>query len=46
MVSLSEWNSIVETTYLLSSPTNADRLRRSIKQMDAGKGEERELVKP
>lgn len=45
MVSLSEWNAIAETTHLLSSPANADRLRRSIEQMDAGKGQERELVK-
>jgi antitoxin YefM len=46
MVSLSEWNAIVETTHLLSSPLNAERLRRSIQQMDEGKGTERELVKP
>lgn len=43
MVSLSEWNSMVETTHLLTPPSNAERLRRSIKQMDAGKGNEREL---
>lgn len=46
MISLSEWNSMVETAHLLSSPSNAERLRRSIEQMDAGKGHERELVKP
>lgn len=46
MVSLSEWNAIAETTHLLSSPENAERLRRSIQQMDEGKGTERELVKP
>lgn len=46
MVSLSEWNSMVETAHLLSSPSNAERLRRSIEQMDAGKGRERELVNP
>ena len=44
MVSLSEWNSMVETARLLSSPVNAERLRRSIEQMTAGKGNERELV--
>jgi antitoxin YefM len=44
MVSLSEWNSIVETAHLLSSPVNAERLRRSIEQMDAAKGHEHELV--
>ncbi|HWI88590.1 MAG TPA: type II toxin-antitoxin system prevent-host-death family antitoxin [Sphingomicrobium sp.] len=46
MVSLSEWNSISETLHLLSSPKNAERLRRSIEQMDAGKGIERDLIKP
>ena len=46
MVSLSEWNSISETLHLLSSPRNAERLRRSIRQMIAGKGEEHELIDP
>jgi PHD/YefM family antitoxin component YafN of YafNO toxin-antitoxin module len=32
--------------HLLSSPKNATRLRASIKQMEAGKGKERELVAP
>lgn len=45
MVSLSEWNAMEETMHLLSSPTNAERLRRSIAQMEAGKGKERELVR-
>lgn len=44
MISLSEWNSISETLHLLSSPRNAERLRRSIEQMDAGKGVERDLI--
>ena len=46
MISLSEWNSMAETMHLLSSPKNAERLRRSIKQMDAGKGTKRDLIKP
>lgn len=46
MVALSEWNTMEETVHLLSSPTNAARLRASIEQMDAGKGKERELIKP
>jgi antitoxin YefM len=46
MVSESEWASIEETLHLLSSPKNADRLLESIKQLDAGKGEERELIEP
>jgi len=44
MVSLSEWNSISETLHLLSSPKNAERLRRAIRDMDAGKGVEHDLV--
>jgi antitoxin YefM len=46
MVSLSEWNAMEETMHLLSSPKNAERLRASIQQMDAGQGKERDLVKP
>jgi antitoxin YefM len=46
MVSESEWASIEETLHLLSSPKNADRLLESIKQLDAGKGEEREPIEP
>jgi antitoxin YefM len=46
MVSLSEWNSIRETEYLLSNPENAKRLRSGIEQFNAGKGLQRELIKP
>lgn len=46
MVSLDDWNSIMETDYLLSTPANAERLRRGIKQFESGKGKQRELVKP
>ncbi len=46
MVSLAEWNSIVETEYLLASPENARRLRESIAQLDRGEGKVRELIQP
>lgn len=46
MVSLSDWNAMEETMHLLSTPANAERLRSSIRQLDAGKGTERQLVKP
>jgi antitoxin YefM len=46
MVSLSDWNAIEETLHLLSSPANADRLRASIRELDAGKGETRDLIEP
>lgn len=44
VVSLDTWNSINETLHLLSTPQNASRLRASIAQLDAGTGEERELL--
>lgn len=37
MISLDEYNSIMETMHLLSSKKNADRLYESIEQMNAGK---------
>lgn len=46
MVSASEWASIEETLYLLRSPKNAARLLEAIAQLDAGKGEEHELIEP
>lgn len=36
MLSLDEYNSIMETVHLLSSKTNADRLYESINQMKKG----------
>lgn len=44
MVSMSEWNSIQETAHLLSSPRNAERLRASIGELEAGKVTEQELI--
>ncbi len=43
MVSLSDWQAMEETTHLLSSPVNAARLRRSLEQLDAGRGVKRDL---
>jgi antitoxin YefM len=37
MISLDEYNSIMETVHLLSSKANADRLYESIQQMNEGK---------
>jgi antitoxin YefM len=36
MISLDEYNSIMETVHLLSSKVNADRLYESIRQMKEG----------
>lgn len=43
---LSEWEGMQETLHLLSSPANAERLRASIAELDAGRGFERELIEP
>ena len=37
MISLDEYNSIMETLHLLSSKKNSDRLYESIQQMKSGK---------
>ncbi len=37
LISLDEYNSIMETLHLLSSKKNADRLYNSIQQMKSGK---------
>lgn len=37
MMSLEDYNSIIETAYLLDSPANAERLRKSIRSAEAGR---------
>lgn len=37
MMSLADWNSWQETTYLRSSPDNARRLDRAVTELNAGK---------
>ena len=44
MVSESDWESMEETLYLLSSPKNAERLLRAIRGLEAGRGEVHELI--
>ena len=46
MISQSEWESIEETLYLLSSPANAKHLMDGIAELNAGRGEEHELIEP
>ena len=44
MISLDEYNSIMETVHLLSSKANADRLYESIKQIKEGKKVRKNLI--
>ena len=43
LLSIDEYNSLVETNYLLSNEANAEHLRKSIIQHKAGKMKTREL---
>ncbi|NML60509.1 type II toxin-antitoxin system prevent-host-death family antitoxin [Massilia sp. RP-1-19] len=45
MLSLSDFNSIEETMYLLGSGKNASRLMKSVAQIKAGKAQSRGLVR-
>jgi antitoxin YefM len=44
LISLDEYNSIMETVHLLSSKTNSDRLYESIQQMKEGKVVKKGLI--
>ena len=44
VISLDEFNSILETVHLLSSKANADRLYESIKQIKSGKNFNKKLI--
>jgi len=44
MISLDEYNSLMETVHLLSSKANSDRLYESIKQMKEGKTISKDLI--
>ena len=44
LLSLEEFNSWQETLYLLSNPANAEHLRKSIAEAQAGKTTERALI--
>jgi antitoxin YefM len=44
MLSMEDYESLCETSYLLQSPKNAERLLASIKELNEGRGVEREIV--
>ena len=44
LMSLEDYEALNETAYLLQSPENAKRLIDSIKELNAGKGQEREIL--
>jgi len=44
MISLDDYKSIEETSYLMQSMTNASRLNSAIAQLNAGQGGTRELI--
>ena len=44
VISLDDYNSLMETDYLLSSEKNAKRLLSSLEQARSGKGFEKELI--
>ncbi len=46
MIAEEEWEGWMETLHLLGSPRNAERLKESIRRLDAGEGEEHEPVTP
>jgi antitoxin YefM len=46
LISASEWASIEETLHLLRSPRNAEVLLAAVRGLEAGGGEEHELIEP
>ena len=44
MMSLEDYESLKETAYLLRSPRNARRLLESIKELEEGKGIQKEIL--
>ncbi|HAP44028.1 MAG TPA: prevent-host-death protein [Spirochaetaceae bacterium] len=44
LISIDEYNSLMETNYLLSSEANAEHLKKSIEQYESGKFKIRDLL--
>jgi antitoxin YefM len=46
MISQSEWEGMQETMHMMASPRNAERLLAAVRGLEAGGGEEHELIEP
>jgi antitoxin YefM len=46
IVAQSDWEAMEETLYLLGSRANAERLLEAVRGLEAGEGEEHELIEP
>ena len=44
LISIDEYNSLIETNYLLHNEINAEHLKKSIEQYKTGKAKKRELI--
>jgi len=44
MMALEDYDSLTESAYLLRSPKNARRLLDAIRELESGKGQERQLI--
>ncbi len=45
LISIDEYNSLMETNYLLSNEANAEHLKKSINQYSSGNAKERDIIK-
>ena len=45
LISLDDFNSYVETDYLLSNPRNAARLSKAARDLKAGRGRQHKLIR-
>lgn len=45
LIALEDFHAYEETAYLMTSPPNAKRLRRAVRQLEAGKGRARKLIR-
>lgn len=44
LLSLEDYNALEETAYILSNPTNAQRILTSLAELRAGKGKKQKLI--